>query len=92
MTDMESMREELHGVARVQVALARMDGAQIDKRVCRFNEIVETAIRYGMCGATFSPSVVRAGLQEAIDCCVIGDPMHTGASCLSLVPDWMIAA
>jgi hypothetical protein len=80
---------KLHGEARLQVTLAKMDGYKIDKKVCRFNEIVSVAFRYGQCGGDES-SVVVAGLREAIDCCVVGDPMHTGESCTSLVSDWMI--
>ena len=87
----EALREEFHGAARVQISLAKMDGKEVDKKVCRFNDIVETAIRYGMCSEPFSESAARAGLTDAIDCCVINDPMHTGDTPLSLVPDWMIA-
>lgn len=85
------LKERLHGEARLQIALAQMDGHQIDKKVCRYNELIETAIRYGLCDTTFREAVVFAGLREAIDCCVVGDPMHIPkGSCRALVPDWML--
>ncbi len=87
-----SLREEMHGWARLQIALARMDGHKIDKRVCRYNELVETGMRYARCGVAFQPDAAWGGLKDAIDSCIIGDPMHTGESALGIAPEWMVAA
>lgn len=86
---MSILTEQMHGHARVQLALARMDGHKIDKRVARFNELVEAARRYAACGSG-DETVAWGGLRDAIDACIVGDPMHTGESALGLVPDWMI--
>lgn len=82
--------EKFHGIARLQIRLAQMDGRKIDRKVCRYNEIVETAMRYGRLRGVFDEGLAREGLTEAIDCCISGDPMHTGRSCITLVPDWML--
>lgn len=88
-----TIRERLHAELRRRLALVREDGCEIDKRLCRFNDMVEAAIRYGRCSDPFSESAALAGLQEAIDCCIVGDPMHyRGGSCLGLVGDWMLAS
>lgn len=79
--------EELHGRLRVQVALARMEGYKLDKKQLRFNALVAAARRYERLGAN-----VLSGLQEALDACVYGDPMHIpGGSVETLVYDWMKA-
>ncbi len=89
----DALKLRLHGEARLQLSLAKMEGLRIDKKIARFNEIVETALRYGHCGVEFSEHVVLSGLMDAIDCCIVGDPMHTpGQSCCSLVENWMLSA
>ncbi|NJM13327.1 MAG: hypothetical protein HC889_16945 [Synechococcaceae cyanobacterium SM1_2_3] len=71
MTDLAS---ELHGIARLQVALARMDGHKIDKPLMRFNDLVQCALAYG------SPFNCRVAMRtEAIGQCVIGDMDYIGA-------------
>lgn len=85
--DLSSLREMMHGTARVQIALARMDGHAIDKKCCRFNDIVETAVQYGLLGGSFKEGAAWAGLREALDACMLGDPMHTGE--VLVVPGWM---
>jgi hypothetical protein len=59
--------EQIHGEARLQVALAKMEGHKFDKALTRWNDIVETAEFYN------NP---RDGLTEAIECCIIGNVMH----------------
>ena len=79
--------EQLHGVARVQVALARMDGHKFDKSQLRFNDIVHVAVSYPKMGA----ATCYDGMREAIDACIIGNDMHVpNGSVLSLAPSWMI--
>lgn len=78
--------EELHGRIRVQVALARMDGYEIDRKQLRFNTLVSVARRYEAIGAS-----ALCGLREALDACVVGDQMHIpGGSTETLVYDWML--
>lgn len=60
-------REQLHGEARLQVALGKMEKFAFDKSLTRWNDIVETALFY---------HDRRAGLIEAIECCIIGHDMH----------------
>ena len=88
---MNALIETLHGAARVQVALAKMEGNKLDKKVCRFNDLVETAIRYGCCSEEFNEKAAWDGLRDAIDCCIVGDPMYVAnKTSLSLVSDWML--
>ena len=82
--------EQMHGEARLQIALAKMEGHQIDKKICRFNDIVQCATRCGMCGEIFDTDASVSGLREAIDACIIGDPMHTGCGPSEIIPEWMI--
>ena len=83
----------MHAYARELVANYEAQGRKIDKKQCRYNDIVQTAMRYGACAQPFSETAAWGGLRDAVAACVIGDPMHVAGGRVSdLVPDWMIAA
>lgn len=89
--DVENLREYLHGISRLQIHLAKMDGCRVDKKICRFNDIVDTAIKYGRLGENFSPVHAVSGLKEVLDACIVGDPMHyEGGYVTGIVYDWML--
>lgn len=95
MTELEAATAEtMHGLARLHLALAKMDGHQIDKRAARFNSIVEEALKYGrMAKDGFSADLAFAGLGDCLDACIIGDPMHVpGKGVCGIVYDWMLPA
>jgi hypothetical protein len=76
---MSDIASELHGTARLQVALARMEGHKIDKRLMRFDDLVETALQYGRISEVFDADTARWALRdEVIGSCVIGDRDYTG--------------
>lgn len=84
---------ELHVRARLQVALARMDGHQIDKSCMRFNDIVAEAMQWGGLGKVFSPAMARdALLTETIDQCVIGAWNYTGERFDPKRMAWMVSS
>lgn len=86
-----SLEETMQGVARVQVALGKMDGFKFDKKITRYNDIVETAIRYGKCGTRFNEGAAWAGLIEAIESCSPDIPeMYSPEGVRGMVYDWMI--
>ena len=95
------IREELHAEARQQVDRLKTLGVVFDKKQLRFNDIVETAIRYGRCSAVFDPAAARRGLVEAISACIPNDPMYVEkpnpmyvekSNPITIVPDWMLSA
>lgn len=79
----EAIKAELHGVARLQVALARMDGHRIDKRLMRFDALVECAMQYGRASAPAlqrMDAIARDAMRsEVVGQCVIGDRDYTGS-------------
>ncbi len=78
---MDALREELHGAARLQVALAKMDGHKIDKDLMRFNDLVEGAMIYALAGVEFRAESARSALrQEVIGSCVVDDRDYTGTA------------
>lgn len=93
----EELTERLHGEARLDVALGRMNGRVYDKKQLRFNEIVQTALDYTDCGSPARVEVAFAGMREAIDACAPtrfdGTPNEMyveGGSVRSLVQPWML--
>lgn len=92
MDAMEALLEELHGTARLQVHLARMDGHRIDKHTMRFNDIVNAAVQYGRMSSCFRENTARAAIYETAEYCVIGSPMHTGQPFDCMAYKWMEAA
>ena len=80
--------DEIHIRARAEVLRRKASGVQFDKKQLRFNDIVFTALRYGE-----TPALRKAGMNEAIDACVIGDPMHVpGGSVCDIVDSWMLTS
>jgi hypothetical protein len=93
MKDTAALTEKMHIRARQLVARHEANGLKIDKKQCRYNDIVNAAMRYGACAQPFSETAAWRGLRDAVSACVIGDPMHvSGGKVADLVPDWMIAA
>lgn len=87
------LERRMHGEARLRVHLAKMDGFSFDKKVLRFNDIVDVAFRYGRCGGSFSEAAAWGGLQEAIEACSPDFPeMYAPQSVLSLCPEWMLVS
>ena len=86
---MIQLRERMQGEARLQIALARMDGHKVDKKICRYNDIVDCAMDYGYLGCEFNLGAAWGGFRDAIDSCIIGDPMNSGRPCTEIVYDWM---
>lgn len=67
-----------------------MDGFGFKKDLLRYNEIVETAFRYGRCGEVFNRDAARAGLIEAVEAASPDIPaMTANATVLELCPEWM---
>lgn len=86
-----TLAEKMHVRARKLISEHEQNGKKIDKKQCRYNDIVETAMLYGFCAVPFSESAAWDGLKEAVSACVIGDPMHVpGGSVTCLVPNWMV--
>lgn len=87
--------DQLCGEARLQVALAKMQGCKFDKSITRYNDIAQTAIRYAAClghEVLDRRDIARTGLLEAVESCIIGSDFYIpGKGPLSLVPDWMIS-
>ena len=76
---MTGISAELHGTARLQIALARMDGHKIDKKLMRFDALVEGALQYGRAANPFCADIARSALrEEVVGQCVIGDRDYTG--------------
>ena len=76
---MGDISAELHGTARLQVALARLDGHKIDKKLMRFDALVEGALQYGRSANPFNEHIARDALRsEVVGSCVIGDMDYTG--------------
>lgn len=88
--EVDKLKEAMHIEARRLIAGYSAGGYKIDKAVCRFNDMMDTAIRYGLCGAPFNEKAAWGGLDEVVQSCVVGNALNTGKSCVSLVPDWMV--
>lgn len=96
----QSVIDMLHGTARLHVHLAKMDGWKLDKKICRFNDIVETALRF--CAVRTNPNLSRdftilvEGLFETVAGCFShtpwreDNPFHLPSGPLADIPDWMI--
>jgi hypothetical protein len=86
---MESIRDELHGTARLQVHLARMGGYTIDKQLMRFNDIVEAAMQYGKMSFVFRPDLAREMIYETPEICIKEMPEYTGKPFDRKAYQWM---
>ena len=70
--------EELQGTARLQIALAKMDGYTVDKKLMRFNDIVQEALDWANMGEVFRPSIARKSIYETVCRCIPCDVGYAG--------------
>lgn len=77
--EIQDCREYLLGVVRLQIALAKMEGVELDKKATRYNDMVDSAIMWASFGESFSSEKAEYFLRkETIGFCIVGDTMHTG--------------
>lgn len=80
--------EELHIEARRYTEQRKAAGAIFDKKMLRFNDIVAVGRFYGQCGDGLA---AIAGVREAVDACVKGDPQYVpGRGPLTMIQPWMV--
>ncbi len=82
-----TLKEELHGTIRLQVALAKLEGYKIDKKLMRYDSLVDLALQYGAMSTTFNYDIPKDVIRtEVVGVCVIDSPDYTGS-----IPDfnWM---
>lgn len=84
-------REELHELVRTEEARLRAIGLMVDKKLLRYNDCVEAAIRYGLLGGTYDQQLARAAIPEIVSTCFKDTDMYVpGRGPLTLISDWMI--
>ena len=96
MTDAKITVDEgkLHALARAEVERLTKKGAEFDRKLLKYNDIVETGIRYARCGndPAKDQDIAESGVLNAVAACVRSDPLYLPRqSVKSLVYDWMIA-
>ena len=85
-----TLKEELHGTIRLQIHLAKAEGLKIDKKLMRYDSLVDLALQYGSLGDVFNGEIPRDVVRsEIVGVCVVDSTDYTGA-----MPDfkWMCSS
>ena len=88
--EIEKVTPILHGIARVQIWLAKADGHAIEKPLARYDDMVAEAIQYGSMGFKFSPEIAEDSIRETFLRCVKTDVGFAGKRFNETDYKWMV--